>query len=66
VNLGYDFTGRTQSSFLDGSKLSLSVSNLFDEDPPRASTPFFFDIGFDVFNADAVGRLVTLRYHKRW
>ncbi|MGH8187883.1 MAG: TonB-dependent receptor domain-containing protein [Steroidobacteraceae bacterium] len=66
LNLGYDFTGRTQSSFLDGSKLSLSVSNVLDEDPPRASTPFFFDIGFDVFNADALGRLITLRYNKRW
>jgi len=65
-NLGYDFTGRTQSRFLDGSKLSLSVSNVFDKDPPRASTPFFFDIGFDVFNADATGRFVALRYNKQW
>ncbi len=65
-NLGYDFSGRTQSSLLDGSRLSLSVSNLFDKDPPRASTPFFFDIGFDVFNADALGRFVTLRYNKQW
>jgi outer membrane receptor for ferrienterochelin and colicin len=65
-NLGYDFSGRTRSSLLDGSKLSLSVSNLFDKDPPRASTPFFFDIGFDVFNADALGRFVTLRYNKQW
>lgn len=65
-NLGYDFNGRTQSSFLNGSKLSLSVSNLFDQEPPRASTPFFFDIGFDVFNADALGRFVTLRYNKQW
>lgn len=65
-NISYDFTGRTQSSFLDGSKLSLSVSNLFDKDPPRASTPFLFDIGFDVFNADALGRFVTVRYNKKW
>lgn len=65
-NLAYDFSGRTRSSLLDGSKLSLSISNLLDEDPPRAPTPFFFDIGFDVFNADALGRFVTLRYNKQW
>ncbi|HKU13591.1 MAG TPA: TonB-dependent receptor [Steroidobacteraceae bacterium] len=65
-NLGYDFGRRGQASFLDGSKVSLSVSNLFDQDPPKAPTPFFFDIGFDVFNADALGRFVTLRYTKQW
>ncbi|HEX7011654.1 MAG TPA: TonB-dependent receptor [Steroidobacteraceae bacterium] len=66
LNLSYDFDGRTESSFLDGSKLSLGIINVFDKDPPRASTPFFFDVGFDVFNADALGRLVTVRYNKRW
>ncbi|HEX7113806.1 MAG TPA: TonB-dependent receptor [Steroidobacter sp.] len=65
-NLSYDFDGRTESSFLDGSKLSLGIVNVFDKDPPRASAPFFFDVGFDVFNADALGRLVTVRYNKRW
>jgi iron complex outermembrane receptor protein len=66
LNLSYDFSGRTEAAFLDGAKVSLSVRNVFDEDPPLAPTPAFFNAGFDVFNADALGRLITVRYNKRW
>jgi iron complex outermembrane recepter protein len=67
LNLSYDFSGRTPSSFLEGVKVAFSVSNLLDEDPPRATTPSFLDpIGYDVFNADALGRFVSARFTKRW
>jgi iron complex outermembrane recepter protein len=65
ANLSYDFSGRTQSTLLDGTRLSFSASNLFDEDPPRAGSPLF-PLGFDVFNADALGRFVTARLTRRW
>jgi iron complex outermembrane recepter protein len=48
-----------------GTKLSLSASNLFDKDPPVADSPLFV-LGYDVYNADAMGRFVTARLSKRW
>ena len=65
LNVGYDFDGRSQSSLLDGTRLALGISNLADRDPPRASSPLY-PVGFDVFNADAMGRFVTARFTKRW
>ncbi len=43
--------------------LSLSVLNLFDEDPPFANTPFG---GYDRANADPLRRLVALQARKVW
>ena len=65
LNVGYDFGDSARYAFLDGSKLSLSVSNLFDVDPPKANDPFN-NMGFDVFNGDAMGRYVIGRISKRW
>jgi iron complex outermembrane receptor protein len=65
LNVGYDFEGRTQSSLLDGMRVALGVSNLTDKDPPRADSPLY-PVGYDVFNADAMGRFVTAHFTKRW
>lgn len=65
LNVGYNFEGRTQSSLLDGTRVALGINNLTDKDPPRATSPIY-SVGYDVFNADALGRFVTARFSKRW
>lgn len=44
--------------------ISLSVQNLFDEDPPFANNPIGY--GFDSTNASPVGRFIALELRKRW
>jgi len=65
LNLAYDFSHLQTSGLLDGFKMALSITNLFDVNPPYATDPFY-SMGFDVFNADAVGRYTTLQLTKRW
>jgi iron complex outermembrane receptor protein len=65
LNLAYDFSHLQTSGALDGFRVALSITNLFDVNPPYATDPFY-SMGFDVFNADAVGRYTTLQLTKRW
>ncbi len=65
LNLTYNFEGRTQSSLLEGTRVSLAVQNVTDREPPHAVTPLF-NVGYDVFNADAMGRFIAARFTKRW
>ncbi|HEY0682139.1 MAG TPA: TonB-dependent receptor [Steroidobacter sp.] len=65
LNVSYDFDGRTQSSLLEGTRIAVGVSNVTDREPPRAISPLF-PVGFDVFNADAMGRFVSASVTKRW
>jgi outer membrane receptor protein involved in Fe transport len=52
------------SALLSGLKMSLSVWNIFDKDPP------FVDgsngVGFDAINADVLGRFAALQLAKTW
>ncbi len=62
VQFGYDF-----DRFLPGTRLSLSVSNLFDRKPPYAENANIFSAsGFDPENANPIGRLVALQLVKTW
>jgi len=65
LNLRYDFARRPHASWLDGTRVSLGVTNLLDREPPRADSPVF-PMGYDVFNADATGRYIAARVSKRW
>jgi len=65
TDLTYEFGNSTGSAFFNGSKASLGISNLFDVNPPHATDPLY-NMGFDVFNANALGRYVTVRFTKRW
>lgn len=58
--------GRRLSARDDGgeTRLSLSVLNLFDEDPPFANNPVGF--GFDPSNASAIGRFMALELRHAW
>lgn len=66
LNVSYDLGGAARS-FLAGSRIAVGISNVLDEDPPLASGPLFAEpIGFDAYNADAMGRFITARFTKRW
>jgi iron complex outermembrane recepter protein len=57
-------------SLWDGSlRISLSALNIFDEEPPKVSTPLFpgnTQFGFDAANSNPIGRFLTLQVSKRW
>jgi iron complex outermembrane recepter protein len=59
MHAAYDF-GTTGP--LSGTQIELTALNVFNKDPP------FFNaaIGYDVFNANPIGRLVTLGVTKKW
>lgn len=62
---------RGGNSILDGVRLSLSVQNLFDEDPPfvafsNGNEGLRNPVGFDPANANPLGRLVTVGLQKTW
>jgi iron complex outermembrane receptor protein len=59
LQLGYKFTSE---GWLSGTRLTLEAINVFDKDPP------FFNaaVGYDTFNANPLGRIVTLGLSKKW
>jgi outer membrane receptor protein involved in Fe transport len=63
-NIGYNFE-HSSDSFLRGCKVALSVTNLFNREPPLAPDPYYM-MGFDVYNADAMGRFLSVHFTKRW
>ena len=69
--LGYTFDVN-EDSFLNGTSVSLSVINLFDQDPPfvdRTPTANFAlndPVGFDPTNANALGRFIQFGIRKKW
>ena len=52
------------NDLLDGLQLSLSIQNLFNEDPPFVNDGFGF--GYDADNAGPLGRLVAIELNKKW
>lgn len=55
---------RTAASagWLGGVDVALTISNLLDKDPPFVNT----SLGYDVFNASALGRFIGLQLTKSW
>jgi outer membrane receptor protein involved in Fe transport len=62
--LTYDTQQDGTSQWLDNLRLSLSVQNLFDEDPPFVNR--VGGTGFDPANASVFGRAITLQAVKTW
>ncbi len=50
------------SGMFEGMQVYLDASNVLDEDPPFVNAP----IGFDPFNANPIGRLLTVGVSKKW
>jgi outer membrane receptor protein involved in Fe transport len=65
LNLRLDGSKLGQGSFFEGATLSLSADNLFDENPPVTLNDNE-GIGYDSVNANALGRLISVRLQKRW
>lgn len=67
AQVSYSFEERA-SRWLDGIRLSLSIQNLFDEDPPfvRAISGFQFSFGYDPTNAEPLGRFLAFELTKEW
>ena len=62
LQLGYDL-----EKTVPGTRLALSVSNLFDRKPPYVENANIFSAsGYDPDNASPVGRLVALQLVKTW
>jgi len=66
ANLSYEFD--ENSGALSDMRIALSVTNLFDRDPPFAFSPSFLQEGifFDSTTASPLGRLIALTIRKRF
>jgi outer membrane receptor protein involved in Fe transport len=63
IQLSYD-PHRANTQFSENMSISLNVQNLFDRDPPFVNNPA--GIGYDMANADLLGRFASLRIRKDW
>ena len=66
VQLGYNFGSSDQSSILSGVALSLSVLNVFDENPPVVAPNFTSPFEFDSTNTNPLGRFIAFELSKQW
>lgn len=66
LNLGFEFGEISDSQILSDTRVSLSVLNLFDEEPPAVAIQPFALAGFDATNADPLGRFIAFQITKRW
>ena len=66
LTVSYDTEDRFSSPVLDNLQLSLSVQNLFDQDPPAISgtAPFFNLLGYDPANANPLNRFMAVQLRK--
>lgn len=62
LNVGYDIGNA--GGILANTHLSLTVQNLFDEDPPFVNTPA--GLAYDSYNADPEGRLLAFEVARKW
>ena len=59
LHVGYSFANE---GFLSGVSLFMDATNITDEEPPFVNAP----LGFDGFNANPIGRIVTVGLGKKW
>ena len=61
LSIAYDLQ---QGGILEGVQLSLTATNVFDEDPPFFNNPN--GVGFDPTNGNPLGRFVAFQLTKAW
>ena len=64
LRLQYDISDDNAFSWLDDTVFSISVQNLFDENPPFVNNPA--GIAYDPNNASALGRFLSFQVTKTW
>lgn len=57
--------GRNEGGWLDGVRLELNATNLFNRPPPFLNNHAVF-LGYDQENADPYGRLISVQVRKNW
>lgn len=62
LTLAYEISDNV--NLLNGTRIGLEISNLFDEDPPFA--PRFDSVNYDSANADPFGRIIRANLTKNW
>jgi iron complex outermembrane receptor protein len=60
MHVGYSFGG--EGTMLSGVQVFLDGSNILDQEPPFVNA----GLGYDGFNANPIGRLITVGLSKRW
>jgi iron complex outermembrane receptor protein len=65
LQVGYEWQEAHAGSWLEGLRLSLSVLNLLDKDPPALNAAAF-QLGYDAENASPLGRFLSLSVRKLW
>ena len=70
LQFSYDTGQNFGDRFLSGVRLSISLQNVFDEDPPFISGPpatsTAVNAGFDPANASPLGRFIAVELTKTW
>lgn len=71
TQIAYEIPENSERGILNGTRISLSITNIFNEDPPfinagGASGATFSPFGFDAANASPVGRFVSVQLNKKW
>lgn len=70
LNIGYEFDDSADVPALKNTRLSLSVLNLFDQDPPAVLNDVdragFSPASFDSANAEPLGRFISFAITKRF
>jgi iron complex outermembrane receptor protein len=59
VHVAYNFASE---GWLSGTTIFLDGNNILDEEPPFVNTA----LGYDPFNANPIGRVVTVGFNKKW
>ena len=66
LQLRYDGSGAGSSGIMSGLTFSVSVLNLFNENPPNVAAESFSNLGFDPTNSNPLGRFVAFELKKNW
>ncbi len=64
-SLYYEVSQAARDNWLHGLRISVTVTNLFDRDPPNIADGVY-GFGFDPANANPFGRQVSVLFVKRW
>ncbi len=66
LNLSYNTENRYDSPWLKDTVFSLSIQNMFDQDPPFVKSEFNSKINFDPDNATSLGRFIAFQITRKW
>lgn len=66
VDLAFQYELGDDAGVLKGLKLSLSVTNLLDQDPPQSQSNYIQEPTYDTTNFSPIGRVIGIGLTKAW